>query len=641
MTHSGLNIMNIGFIVALSILISLGFFSYNEFENSDKSTNRVKHAYQVMQISREIMPNIRASEKSRNKFITTANENYLEEFYFSVKKNEAVIETIKKLVTDENQQKIIDIIDQLSSTKLAEITKAISLRRTQGLNVALSYVAFGGTKWITNELESQINKLDNSEQNLLRKTSLDYRESKATTKTSLIIGTLASLVLFVSIYFALHIQILRRKTSEEKTIQSKKWFSKTLKSIGDAVIATDENSVVTYLNPTAEELTGWNKEKAKGEVTTTILSIINKTTRKKVDNPTINSIIEKRIIDLEDNLVLVKKDNSEIHIEGSSSPILDEDGDVVGSVLVFRDVTRQKNAESNLLKLFIELENKNKEITDSIHCAKNIQNAFLPEKSDLIKYFPESFMLFKPKDILSGDFYWIKQIKERIILVLADCTGHGVPGALMSMIGSQKLSESIAQNKNPSEILKCLNQEIKKSLHQSEDNRSSRDGMDIAICSINTEDGTIEYAGANRPLWIAHKGESQINEIKGTKKAIGGFTEDDQHFDTHQLKLKEGDTIYLFSDGVTDTFNAKGKKVSTKRFKSLLADIQNETMAAQGKILNEFIETWKAGTEQVDDILVIGVKMDTLVTSKKSKNVGFNHYLNHEDLNLLLATVPI
>jgi len=253
---------------------------------------------------------------------------------------------------------------------------------------------------------------------------------------------------------------------------------------------------------------------------------------------------------------------------------------------------------------------KNKDITDSINYAKRIQYAMLPHRKDILAAFPNSFVLFMPKDIVSGDFYFFHKNDKSVFIASADCTGHGVPGAFMSMIGSERLTDAVQASSNTSEILSLLNNGIKTSLKQSENENSTWDGMDIAICSVDIVNRIVKYAGANRPLWIIRKGQTEVEEIKATKKAIGGYTEDSQHFDTHEIKLQQGDTFYLFTDGYADTFGGeKSKKVTTKRFKQLLIDIQSMTMKEQAKHLDGFIENWKAGIEQVDDILVIGIRL--------------------------------
>jgi serine phosphatase RsbU (regulator of sigma subunit)/Tfp pilus assembly protein PilF len=277
---------------------------------------------------------------------------------------------------------------------------------------------------------------------------------------------------------------------------------------------------------------------------------------------------------------------------------------------------RKANRELSIKNKKIELayaiiEEKNHEITDSINYAKRIQNAILPSMQEMQKYIPQSFVLFKPKDIVSGDFYFFHKPaadEKSSIIAVADCTGHGVPGAFMSMIGSEKLNEAVAQSNEAGEILKLLNNGIRASLHQSEAQSSSRDGMDIALCTMKGT--TINFSGANRPLWIIRKGADDIEEYKATKKAIGGFTEQSQQFDSTEIKLNAGDTFYLFSDGYADQFGgAQGKKLTTKKFKELLLSLKNKAMQDQYKELDAFIERWKDYREQLDDVLVIGIRV--------------------------------
>ena len=180
----------------------------------------------------------------------------------------------------------------------------------------------------------------------------------------------------------------------------------------------------------------------------------------------------------------------------------------------------------------------------------------------------------------------------------------------MSMVGSEILSDSVSKSSNPSEILSLLNKGIKSSLRQTESNESTRDGMDIALCILDQQNQTIHFSGANRPLWIIRNGQTQIEEIKSTKKAIGGFTEDKQIFEPHEIRMNKGDSFYCFTDGYIDQFNGKsGKKLMAKKFKEVLLNIQKLSMPEQEIHLNNFIENWKGDTEQIDDILVIGVRV--------------------------------
>ena len=301
-----------------------------------------------------------------------------------------------------------------------------------------------------------------------------------------------------------------------------------------------------------------------------------------------------------------------------------------------KEIVDIRNQEIEEQKQIVE--EKNKDITDSINYAKRIQHAMLPHRKDILTAFPQSFVLFKPKDIVSGDFYFfhpapalpkgegvhtlasphLGETGEEVAFIAAcDCTGHGVPGAFMSMIGADKLEDAVFESSDTSEILSLLNRGVKAALKQTESDESTRDGMDIALCSVDTENRIVKFAGANRPIWIIRKTplpdregwRAELEEIKATKKAIGGFTGDSQHFDSHEIKLQKGDTFYLSTDGYADTFGIDGKKLMTKKFKEILIGIQHKTMKEQEKHLDEFIENWKAGIEQIDDILVIGIRL--------------------------------
>jgi ligand-binding sensor domain-containing protein/serine phosphatase RsbU (regulator of sigma subunit) len=257
------------------------------------------------------------------------------------------------------------------------------------------------------------------------------------------------------------------------------------------------------------------------------------------------------------------------------------------------------------------LEQKNRDITDSINYARRIQQAILPLESDIKRSLPQSFVLFKPRDIVSGDFYWFAQVGSKSILAVVDCTGHGVPGAFMSMIGNSLLNEIVYEKKiyEPAAILDYLNEGVRMSLKQNQQENETQDGMDISLISI--ERNILEYAGAHRPLYLIRNGV--LEEISADKFPIGGMQKDEiKKFVNKKLELKKGDSIYMFSDGYVDQFGGeKGKKFMSKRFQELLLSVQEKSMEEQKNILNATIETWKNKTEQVDDILVAGVRVDT------------------------------
>lgn len=269
---------------------------------------------------------------------------------------------------------------------------------------------------------------------------------------------------------------------------------------------------------------------------------------------------------------------------------------------------RERTAEVLHQKEIIE--QKNKEITDSINYSKQIQRAILPFKSEMTRLLPDSFCYYLPKDVVSGDFYWISQRDGKVLVAAADCTGHGVPGAFMSMLGSSKLDHAVLERglTKPSEILKMLNVGVKSTLKQNEHGSLSRDGMDIALCAIDMQQLTLQFSGANRPLYHIRNG--MLCEVPPTKSAIGGLTPETQKFMHEEISLRKGDVIYLFTDGYADQFGGKdGKKFMTKQFKDMLLDISQKPMSEQEMILEQTLEKWKEDREQVDDILVIGIRV--------------------------------
>ncbi|HEV7230401.1 MAG TPA: tetratricopeptide repeat protein [Bacteroidia bacterium] len=267
------------------------------------------------------------------------------------------------------------------------------------------------------------------------------------------------------------------------------------------------------------------------------------------------------------------------------------------------------------------IEEQHKDIKDSIRYAKRIQEAILPATRFKDSFGENGFVLFKPKDIVSGDFFWVEKTKSGETLVAAvDCTGHGVPGAFMSIVGNNLLNQAVKErgHTDPSEILNELNQSLSDTLMQTMDDSSVKDGMDIALCSIRPSGkGTWDlcFAGANNPVWLIRKPQRGMSpvleEIKGDKFPIGIFVGEEMHcFGKHEIKLQEGDTLYIFTDGFADQFGgAKGKKFKYRTLKDLLLVSQHISMVEQKAMLENTLARWKGELEQVDDILVIGIRI--------------------------------
>ncbi|MFC2116516.1 two-component regulator propeller domain-containing protein [Bacteroidota bacterium] len=251
-----------------------------------------------------------------------------------------------------------------------------------------------------------------------------------------------------------------------------------------------------------------------------------------------------------------------------------------------------------------ELAQKNKDITDSIQYAKRIQVAILPGEVP----FKDTFILFKPKDIVSGDFYWLLEMSGKEFIAVVDCTGHGVPGAFMSIIGHNMLNKVVKEYGiiKPSEILEQLDAEVSKTLRQQDEIITVRDGMDMTLIAYQRDKSLIEFAGAINPIYLVRNGE--LIETKGDRLAIGrSEINQEKYFTNHNIKIEKGDTIYMFSDGYADQFGGEsGKKFKIAPLKELILNIQDKNMEEQHSILDNTIEAWRGDIEQVDDILIIG-----------------------------------
>lgn len=288
----------------------------------------------------------------------------------------------------------------------------------------------------------------------------------------------------------------------------------------------------------------------------------------------------------------------------------------------------QRNRHNELLKSKNKIISiKNKEITDSIHYAKKIQEATLLSSNKNITALSENFILFQPKDIVSGDFYWIRAIDNKIIWAVADCTGHGVPGAFMSMIGNRLLNEIIIEKKVHSAnlILDELKAKIILSLNQEGKSEDSKDGMDIAICILDKDTQIVDYAGANNPIYLVKKDivhenriihenirtyQSDLIEIKANRFPIGYNAYLNSPFVNFQFKIEKNDVIYMFSDGYLDQFGGdRSKKLTSKRFKEILVSIYELPMSQQKEELEAAFSSWKQNLEQLDDVCVIGVRL--------------------------------
>jgi len=325
------------------------------------------------------------------------------------------------------------------------------------------------------------------------------------------------------------------------------------------------------------------------------------------------------------------------HVNRISHGNLSERADVSGSIEIVTLSRRFNKMISELEELYNELEQKvkdrtaevmaqkeelevqrdllaeqQKHIMDSILYSKRLQNAILPTDEFVKELFNDSFIHYLPKEVISGDFYWFHKTGNRHYFSAIDCTGHGVPGALVSMVGHNWLNYAVKDLglEKPSDILDALNEGVMSTFKERDDDSSVKDGMDIALCCVDYDTMKLEYAGAYNPVLIISDGE--LKQIKGDKFPVGAFFKGIRgYFTNHVLDVKSGDIVYVFSDGFADQFGGpdKSRKFMTKRFRELLFSMHHEPMDQQLKILHSTLREWMNNIEQVDDITVIGIKI--------------------------------
>jgi PAS domain S-box-containing protein len=363
----------------------------------------------------------------------------------------------------------------------------------------------------------------------------------------------------------------------------------------DLIIRLEEGTI-TYINPIIEYYTGkgpvaYLNKKAKD---TDLHPAILESWSRIVGN--VSDSGAKMILDID----FPSRVGSRI-MQTHAIPEYDEKGILESVLLVSHDITDRKKIE-------MEVHHQNRKITESINYARRIQGAILPNARVVDRALPDSFILYKPRDTVSGDFPWFAQVKDEIFMAAVDCTGHGVPGALLSLVGYFLLNDIVRSRKitEPGRILDLLDESVSTTLRQDED--GTKDGMDISLCRINLMTGEVTYAGAHRPLYVVKNGVLQ--EIKGDKFPVGGgIFRNQTNFTSTTLRLNRGDSIYFCSDGFCDQFGGpKGRKFGTKQLRELISKVHSIPMKEAMSIFEDQWLTWKGDLKQTDDVLLIGIK---------------------------------
>lgn len=368
----------------------------------------------------------------------------------------------------------------------------------------------------------------------------------------------------------------------------------------DMIVRLNPDGKFFYANPMVEKLTGVPraglKQKKLSEVqfNPEIIEFFNKGIE--------NVVLTKRKYEGEQMLPTVEgKRIMQVNV----IPEFNKNHDVETILFVAHDITQRKNIE-------IEIEKKNKDITESINYAQRIQSAIIPDTKIIKQYIPNSFIFYKPRDIVSGDFPWFYVHDDSIYIAAVDCTGHGVPGALLSFIGYFLLNSIVDHDRalTAGQILDMLHSGVRRTLRQDADDASARDGMDIALCKINYKRKELQYAGAHRPL--LHVSGDKIEQYKGSSKAIGGIPPrrgEEEGFTNYVVNYKPGDRIYFFSDGLPDQIGGdSGRKYQARRIRDAVLKYHNMSMEDIGRFFVEDFKDWKGEQKQIDDVLLIGIE---------------------------------
>lgn len=269
-----------------------------------------------------------------------------------------------------------------------------------------------------------------------------------------------------------------------------------------------------------------------------------------------------------------------------------------------------QNLEQKVLERTRQIEQQRINITDSIQYASRIQSALMLPSEELDRLLPSHFILNKPKDIVSGDYYWVSHKNNRMIVAVADCTGHGVPGAFMSIMGINFMNEIVNKSETirANEVLNVLRGQLIKSLGQTGQKDEAKDGMEMALCVVDFDSSELQFSGAFRPMYLIR--DEELIEIKGDRMPIGIYNEEEVSFTNKELQFKENDIIYLFTDGYVDQIGGPHRKTfKSRKFKLLLKDIHQKPLKKQKSLLENEYEAWRSDIEQIDDIMIMGIKL--------------------------------
>lgn len=378
-----------------------------------------------------------------------------------------------------------------------------------------------------------------------------------------------------------------------------------LEKLNSLIVLINEQGNIEYVSPSAKRILGFEPEQLMGEGWWN-LTRDNAQDRADIKSLALKQLGEDALYETAPYERLLKTANGgERWILWNTSK--SQDNKLVG---IGHDITDRKNAELQLVEKNIALFQHNKDMLDSIQYASRIQEAILPDVEKIKNAFKDAFVLYQPKDVVSGDYYFFYQKDQKAYVAVVDCTGHGVPGALMSFIANGILKEVIVKKglEDPAEILYALDEELFLALNKNTQNSAASDGMDVAIGVFDFVKQTLSYAGAFRPLLLVRDGN--VTEFDACRYPIGFYVDVKKIFTTQVIDIKQNDAFYLFTDGYCDQFGGeRKKKFNRKQFKELLLSAQDMEMNEQEAYLQYVLLNWRQEEPQIDDVLVMGIKL--------------------------------
>jgi len=617
-------------LIVLAVVLISGFYVYRSLSGIVNDLTEEARPDETVILMKEVLSDLTDAENNVKSYSLTNEIPYLEDYNNNFLQVEEKVSKLRELTADDDSSKIqVDSLDNLIHQKFVILEDLLLLRGQSRVGSALDRIVnkVGTTATKdgifnnTNDKQQSNNTSTNSNNNSTSNSNNSSTSSSSTTKQEKINEEKAEEEKFFK-------KLLnKRKKNEETTTSSTPVVETTQpeEQVVEEPVVTTENTQTTNpvnqkekvtLDVINREILKIKKEEAQIDETVRVQELLLIQEDKMVMDKIRAMFLEmeaNETLSMEEKLAIANANSKQTNMLIGLFCVLACALLILAGIAVNTYVKRNEAFKVALRKAKFETDAKNREITDSINYAQKIQEAILPDRKLLAAHLKESFVLYKPKDIVAGDFYWTVKTDENLYVAVADCTGHGVPGAMVSVVCSTALNRCVREFglKKPSEILEKCRELVIETFASGD--YSVNDGMDIALISMkNTKENgkdavLIEFAGANNSLYVVNN--AVLHTIPADKQPIGKY-QYQEPFTNHQLTVEKGAMLYLFSDGYADQFGGQyGKKFKYKQFQELLSANSNYDTNKQLYTLENTFETWRGTLEQIDDVCVIGVRL--------------------------------